>query len=420
MLVRRLTGRLGPQHLLSLLRTIGGGEFLVSQGARLTRSQLFARVDSLAAGLQALGVRKGDRIATLLPACPEAVYALFLPWVLGTVEVPLDPALGEEALCRILAACNVKVVLTTRAWQGRDLAAAVAGLRPRLPNLRYVLAREAGGKDEGVAFSIQGMIASGTALWRARLRLDEIGCIAHTAGTTGRPKGVVHRRGDYWALAQPSVRPRLESDALRCLLLPFPPHRYPGRLGIVSALLAGGRVVLLDPFDPEQALELVGREGVTQVCGTPAMYRQLLEAPGQARYDLSSLRRAALGGERCPEDLARALHERLRCPLESLYWTTESGLIAWTGAEDPWPLAATSVGRPAPGVEVRIVDRGRRPLAQGEQGEVAVRSRQMMLGYHEDPAASFAVLDRDGWFYTGDAGLVGDDGRLRLLGRLGG
>ncbi|HOG48412.1 MAG TPA: AMP-binding protein [Anaerolineae bacterium] len=118
--VGRLVGRLGPQHLLTLARHVAGGsEFLITANERLTRRQLFARIDALAAGLQALGARKGDRIATLLPACPEAVYALFVPWVLGSVEVSLDPRLGEAALRRILADCAVKIVLTTRSWRSR-------------------------------------------------------------------------------------------------------------------------------------------------------------------------------------------------------------------------------------------------------------------------------------------------------------
>lgn len=417
MFIHRLFGRLGPQYLLRVARHLSG-EFLVSGDVRLTRRQLFDRADSLAAGLQALGVRKGDRVATLLPACAEAVYAMLLPWALGTVEVPLDPGLGEDALCRILSASGAKMVLTTRSWQGRDLAGLVAGLRPRLPSLRYVLARERGGRGGAAAFSIEGLIASGAALWRASVSVDEVGHIAHTSGVTGRPKGVVHRRGAYWALARPAVRPWLEDLAGDCLLLAFPPYRYPGRLGIVAALLAGAKVVLCDDSSTERLPALIRRERVTRLCAPPAIYRRLLEVPEQVGDDLSTVRRAMLTGEACPRGLAETIHGRLDCSLESFYWTTESGLITWSGRDDSWERAVATVGRPAPGVEVRVVDGSRQPLPAGEEGEVAVRSRQMMVGYHEDPAATASALDREGWFYTGDLGTLDDEGCLRLSGRL--
>ncbi len=417
MFVHRLVGRLGPQYLLRVARHIGG-EFLVSGGTRLTRRQLLDRVDSLAAGLQALGVHKGDRVATLLPACAEAVYALLLPWALGTVEVPLDPGLGDDALCRILAASGAKIVLTTRSWQGRDLAGLVARLRPRLPSLRYVLAQAQSGHSSATAFSIEGLIASGAALWRPGVALDEVGHIAYTSGSTGRPKGVVHRRGAYWALAQPAVRPWLEDLAGQSLLLGFAPYRYPGRLGIVAALLAGASVVLDDGSDGERLPALIQRERVTRLFGPLSMYRQLLAAAPRSGSDLSTVQRAVVTGEPCPQNLAGALREQFTCSLHSLYWTTESGLITWTAHDGTGEGAPATTGRPVPGVEVRVVDTNRRPLPRGEQGEVAVRSRQMMVGYYEDPAATASALDKEGWFYTGDLGTLDGDGCLHVAGRL--
>ncbi len=416
MFIHHFAGRLGPQYLLRMARYIGG-EYLVSGDARYTRRQLLDRVDSLAAGLQALGVRKGDRVATLLPACPEALYAFLLPWALGTVEMPLDPALNEDALCRILAAGGAKVVLTTRNWQGHDLAARVAALRPRLPDLRYVLAQDEGG---AAAFSIEGLIAGKSPLWRASVSPSEVGHIVHTAGAGGRPKGVVHRRGACWALARPFAQERLVANAGQCLLLAYPLYRYPARLEALTALLAGARLVLAGDGDPQQLLALIRREQVTRLCGPPELYRRLLQVVEQAGGDLSTLQQVTLTGEPCPPGLAQALHERLHCRLEGYYWTTEGGLISCTGASEPWEHVAETVGRPLPGVELRIVDGRRRSLPVGEQGQVAVRSRQVMVGYHEDPVATASALDRDGWLYTGDEGLLGEDGCLRLTGRVAG
>ncbi len=131
------------------------------------------------------------------------------------------------------------------------------------------------------------------------------------------------------------------------------------------------------------------------------------------------MRRVFLGTEVCPPDLAQALHERLGCPLENMYATNETGNITWTGRRDPWQRVATTVGKPAPGVRLRIVDDERRPLPAGDAnaGEIAVQTPQMMAGYYRDPALTAQALDAEGWFYTGDLGTLGDDGYLRLTGR---
>jgi len=413
MVVARLVGRLGPQHLLGLARrTAGNREFLITPSERLTGRQLFARVDALAAGLQLLGAGKGERVAALLPPCTEAAYALFLPWVLGTAEVWLDPDLPEEALCHALAESDARFVLTTRDCQGRDLAATVARLRPHLPGLRFVLAKSSG-RQENAAYSIESLIASGTSLWRARVSPKEEGRIAYVSAAGGLPKGIVHTRGAYWRLFCREVAGQLDPALFRCLLLPFPLHSYAGWLGLMAALVAGGKVVLMDGFDASHALGLVQREQVTLIAGTPPMLGALVDTARQGRYDLASLQLAASFGP-CPPELVRAVRRHLRCPVTSLYAREECGLISWTDPHGPAERAAAA-GRLAPGVEVRIVDGQRRPLPGGRHGEVAVRSPQMMAGYHNAPEATAAALDREGWFYTGDTGQIDDSGALALL-----
>jgi acyl-CoA synthetase (AMP-forming)/AMP-acid ligase II len=129
------------------------------------------------------------------------------------------------------------------------------------------------------------------------------------------------------------------------------------------------------------------------------------------------VQRVTYSMEPMPPELARTLHERFQCPIEQFYGMNETGTISWTGLDDPPEIAATTVGRPAPGTQVRIVDDERRPLPDGERGEVAVKSPQLMLGYYRAPELTAQVFDDESWFYTGDVGYVGDDGRLRLVDR---
>jgi acyl-CoA synthetase (AMP-forming)/AMP-acid ligase II len=418
MAVEKLIRWLKPRRFIPLaFRIRPASEFIIFQGQRLTRGQVFARIERLAAGLQGLGVQKGDRIATLLPACPEAVYSIFLPSMLGAVIVPLNPFLGEHELRHILADCGARAVITTRGWYGQDFPKMLARLLPDLPDLRHVLVREAGDGDGRVFLPLSQVMSPGRPLRRTTLSRTDPIVLYYTSGTTGRPKGALHTHGRIWGILARSAASRLSLSPLRCLLLPFSPYQFAGMFGIVVTLLAGGKVILMDRFDPQQMLDSIQKEKVSQIGGSATMFRWLLLTPGQERYDLTSVRRLTFTAEPMSFELARALYERMRCNLENFYGTTESMLISWTGADDPWDRAATTVGRPVPGAKVRILDDERRPLKAGERGEVSVQTSQMMMGYYHDPELTAQVLDAEGWFLTGDIGYVGEDGYLRLVDR---
>ncbi len=411
-------GKIGAQRLLNLaFHFRPNSELIVFGGQRLTRRQVFASIQALGGALQTLGVQPGDRVATLLPACPEAVYSMFLPQTIGTVNVPLNPLLGERELCHILGNCGAKVVITAQQWYGQDFPNLLRRLQPDLPALEYVLTRGQGEGDGRMFFPLEPLLARARPARRARIRGDETTMITYTSGTTGLPKGVMHTPQRNFSLATPAVNARLDLGLMRCLLLPFPLYHFAGMIGVTAALLAGGKVALMERFDPEEMLLRIAQEKVSQVIGSPTMYRLLLRWPGQERCDLSSVRRLTFSTEPCPPELARALHERLGCGLENVYGTTESRMISWTGAEDSWEMAATTVGRPAPGVQVRVVDDQRLPLPPGGRGEIIVKTPQMMTGYYQAPELNAAAFDAEGWFSTGDIGWLGEDGFLRLVDR---
>ena len=238
MVVEKLIRWLKPQRLVhTAFRLRPASEFIIFQGQRLTRRQVFSRVEQLAAGLQALGVKKGDRVATLLPACPEAVYSIFLPSVLGAVIVPLNPFLGEHELRHILADCGARVVITTRNWYGQDYPRMLANLLPDLPDLDYVLVRDASDGDGRAFLPLSQVMSPGKPLRRTALSGSDPIIIFYTSGTTGRPKGALHTHGGMWGILVRSAGARLTvKEVLNFCRGQIAPFKIPERIRFVERL----------------------------------------------------------------------------------------------------------------------------------------------------------------------------------------
>jgi fatty-acyl-CoA synthase len=401
-------------------------EFLVFREKRFNRRQVYSQLKALAAGLYSLGVVPGDRVAVFLPACPEAIMAIFLSGQLGTVHVPINPLLGEQDLLEILRHSGARVILTVRNWLGMRQVDLLKRLKPELPELQHVIVIPDGenggeGLPAGDGFLSHGeVLASGQAYPRKKFNPYNPNLLCYTSGTTGHPKGVLHSNARSWSFSLGDSLRRLSQQSLQCMLLPYPPNYFSGMFGIMVSLITGGKLVLMDRLDPIQMLETIQAEKVTQIGAPATIFRLMLAAARSGEYDLSSVRRLTFSSEKLSPDLARDLYDLFNCRQENYYGTTEAHLISWTDSQGAWQTAADSVGRPLPGVEIRIVDQQHQPLPTGESGEIAVRSPQMMLGYYRDPERTAQVLDQDGWNFTGDAGYIGQDGNLRVTGRISG
>jgi acyl-CoA synthetase (AMP-forming)/AMP-acid ligase II len=185
-------------------------------------------------------------------------------------------------------------------------------------------------------------------------------------------------------------------------------------------------VITPQPWSAASAIELLTGERVTVGQGVPTQWALMLAHDELEGADLSSLRIAGTGASRVPPELVRAMRERLGCPVVGRYTSTESSLGTGTQPEDDDEVVATTVGRPVPGVELEVVDEAGGPVPPGEVGRVRLRSAAVLRGYVGDlasgelldAAATATVLDARGWVTTGDLGTVGDDGNLRLVGRV--
>ena len=205
----------------------------------------------------------------------------------------------------------------------------------------------------------------------------------------------------------------------RLVVLPFPHVGYMTRMW--DELANGTTIVIAgEPWSAAETLRLIREEQITMGTGVPTQWELVLAHPDLAATDFSRLRVCGIGGAAIAPDLVRRMRQTLGCPVITRYTSTEAGVTTSTLVGDPDDVIATTVGRPAPDVELRIVDPtgSGREQPGGEVGEIVCRSPAMMAGYWQDPETTAATIDADGWLHTGDLGTVGTDGNLRIVGRL--
>jgi acyl-CoA synthetase (AMP-forming)/AMP-acid ligase II len=256
-----------------------------------------------------------------------------------------------------------------------------------------------------------------------RRRGSEIGAddpsdILFTSGTTGVAKGVVQTHGRTRLVASDWVAMTgLSADDRYLMVNPYF-HMFGLKAGILAAVCAGATMVPVPVFDVDAVLGLVAGHGITVLPGPPTLYQGLLDHPDRSSHDLSTLRVAVTGAADIPVELIRRVDEELPFSLiVTGYGLTEGGTAAATSPEDGVETIATTVGRPRPGFELRVVDGQGQELPPGSPGEILLRGGSIMSHYLDDPEATAEAVSPEGWLHTGDLGVVDPSGCLQIVGR---
>jgi HIP---CoA ligase len=421
-----------PRLLADAAARLGSAEALVDGSTRVTFGELADQVAAMARALVASGVVAGDRVAVWAPNCAQWAVAALGTHAAGAAVVPLNTRFKGGEAAHVLRASGARMLCTVDGFLGVDYPGLLVG--EDLGDLAevVVLRREGPGSAIGSRLPVpvtdlldllaRGTEADGAEVDRRSRALtpDDLSDLIFTSGTTGRPKGVMATHGQSlrtfgtWA----SIVGLREGD--RYLVVNPLFHTFGYKAGLLACLMAGATAVLEPVFDVERVLVRIADERITVLPGPPTLYQSLLDHPGRADHDLSSLRLGVTGAAVVPVELVVAMGDELGFDtVLTAYGLTEScGTVTMCRRGDPAEVVATTSGRAIPDLEVQVVGAHGEVLAPGTAGEVVVRGYTVTAGYWGDPGATAATIDPEGWLHTGDIGVMDESGNLTITDRL--
>ena len=387
------------------LERLGDAPSLFFEGTWHTSGELARRARRAAAGLVALGVRPGDRVVLCMANCPEVGIACAALWRAGAVPTPVLFLLSEDELRHVLADSGAVAVVTTPEFSPKVRAA--AGGVPVVV---------VGGPAGSAGATTWDELEAGDELALVDRTPDDLAALLYTGGTTGRSKGVALTHGGLDAAGAAAALAGRAPGRTRSLL-PLPLAHVYGLMVSVAGLHAEepGQAVLMRWFDPAGFVALVEEHRTQTSALVPSMISSLLTQPLE-QHDLSCLERVSSGGAPLALDVARELERRIPgVEVREGYGCTESSALI--SAQPPDERRLGSVGKPVPGVQVRICGPDGTTLPTGQDGEICVRGPVLMTGYWNAPEATAQTL-RGGELHTGDIGHLDEDGYLYVVDRL--
>lgn len=388
-------------------------------GREIAYRDLPALINAGAAAFIAAGVAPGDRVAIWAPNSIEWILAALGAQAAGAAIVPLNTRLKGREAGYILRASGAKLLLTVAEFLGTAYPALIGG--EDLPDLADIVLLD--GREGGLPwqdFLARGANAAADKVAARMAGLDEgdVCDILFTSGTTGNPKGAVTTHGQNVRLYR-AYGARLSYGPGDNFLIinPFF-HSFGYKAGWLVALMHGATVLPHAVFDTETVLKRIEAERVTLLPGPPTIFQSLLAGPHDA-HDLSSLRVSITGAASVPVTLIEEMRGTLGIDIVlTAYGLTETcGVVTMCGAEDDAETVANTAGRPLGGIEVRLVDRDGNGVGTGEAGELLVRGPNVMRGYFNDPGATAAAIDADGWLRTGDIAVRDARGNVKITDR---
>ncbi|MDP1853821.1 MAG: AMP-binding protein [Candidatus Omnitrophota bacterium] len=383
---------------------------LIFNDKTISFSQLKDIVFKLACALSIVGIKKQDKVAIYLANSPEYIYSYLALFSLGAVVIPLDFMLKEEEIILYLRHSEAKALIA----QPRH-GISLAKIKNEAEPLQKVIIKGESSEEIKTSIDFDKILNEAkTKITENEISPDDDALIMYTSGTSGLPKGVLlnYRHLDGSPEAMRYFVDLTDTDIKLCCL---PLSHSGGLIYLQNSLIFGITLILMERFSPLEFLKLIEKYRVSCFHIVPSMYYAILQLKEFEKHDLSSLRwMVVFGAPSAPEVLARF---NQHCPNTHLLngW----GLTETCPPNTVIPLGSkniASVGKPAPWVQIAVIDEFSEPVAPGEIGEIAIKSWVVMKGYYKNTEETNRVL-KNGWFHTGDLGRFDEDGFLYIAGR---
>jgi acyl-CoA synthetase (AMP-forming)/AMP-acid ligase II len=395
---------------------------IIFEGNRFTFAELNERINRLANAMAGLGVKKGDRVALLQVNCNQCIETYFATAKLGAIYLPLNFRARDDEQEYMLNFAEATILLV-----GNRYLEMIDSLRPRLTFVKnYISIDEA---HDNMFFYEDLIKTSSSDEITVDINDDDTTILMYTAGTTGKPKGVMlpHKSFSIYVLENVSP-PDPEREERNILTVPL--YHVAGIQAMMAAIYGARTLVMQRQFEAKNWMELVEKEKVNRAMMVPTMLKQMIDHPDFGKYDLSSLKVITYGAAPMPLSVMRKALElfpgvgfinafgQTETASTITMLSPEDHIITGTGEERERKLKRlTSIGKPLADVEMKVVHPEGKELGPGEIGEIIARGPRVMTGYYKEEKKTASTIDKEGWIHTNDMGYRDEEGYFYLSGR---
>jgi fatty-acyl-CoA synthase len=387
---------------------------VVFEDESVTYGELYAQAETFARNLRKLGVKKNDKVAVILPNCMEYLYIYFGLFMNGSWIVPVSTRYEPDEIKRVIGNSDANTVI----YQDRigifDYNKIfLEDLKDEFPLIKnHIVRGDNQPKDTlhlsslfSPDFQPAGMPEEAR---REEIYPDDIAILGYTSGTTGHPKGVMITHKNLIVTSYYAGELFEMKDDIGFSVAPL--YAAQGFNAVLAYFVSGITMKWISNFSPNDILKHVVRKNISLFHTQPTMWMLLLSMPYYRHVYFSELQKVIVSGSVCTPFLAKKIEESTKCTLINAYGLIEAtGAVCMTRLSDPEDVRHNTIGRPIPGVEIKIVDRNRKEVKKGEIGELAVRG-YLMAGYYKNEEKTKEIIDEEGWLYTGDLACYYNDG----------
>ena len=421
-------------------RELPGHDFLVypDRGLRLSYAEFNDRVDRMAKGLLELGVKRDDKVGMWARNVPDWLTMMFACGKIGAILVTVNTSYKIKEVEFIMENADIHTMCMVNGYRDTDYVQIMYELVPelktmqrgtlrsaRFPELRnviYIGQEKQRGMYNTAELLLMGSHLPDNDLLEAgkSITTHDVTMMQYTSGTTGFPKGVLlsHHNILNCGLGTGTAMEFTSADRLLTCVPLF--HCFGCVLALCATITHGSTMVMVEDFDPLRVLAAIDKERCTMLYGVPTMFIAELNHPMFGMFDYSSLRSGIMAGAVCPIETMIEVRERMNCQLISVYGMTETSPgMTVSRLTDSAEVRATTVGRPFPHVDVKILDpETNEELPVGTPGEVCCKGYNLMKGYYKNPEATASIIDTNGYLHSGDLGVKDENGNYRITGRI--